>query len=108
MHARAGAVESSVVAIEIGRRSEERKELVLAGELPAVEIRVLRSHGRIAGWWTQDARADRSSFANPNRSAEIGVAAEEFDLVLRLAGGGDAQGGREDNEKLEQQQQRER
>ena len=39
-----------------------------------------RSRGR-----KQDARAGRSSFPNTDRCAEVGVAAEEFDFVLRPA-----------------------
>ena len=98
------AMERAIGTIEIGNGSNEGQELVLARKFPTVEVRVRRNlcHHR-AIWWTR--RTERELLSS-DRGAEIRVATEEFDFVLRHGRGSDAQHGREENKKLGEQQRR--
>ena len=97
------AIERAISSVELGDRSEKGQKLVLAGECPAIEIRVERGVRQEKG-----RKAYRASeLPLSNRGAEIGVTAEEFDLVLRLGGRGDTQDDCDGSEKLEEQQLRE-
>ena len=101
MLACACAIQRAIRSVEVGDSSEKGQKLVLAGKFPAIKIRVQRGVRQENGRKAYLA----SELPLSNRGAEIGVAAEEFDLVLRLGGGGDAQGGHYENEKPEEQQQ---
>ena len=102
MLACACTIQRAIRSVEVGDSSKKGQKLVLARKFPAVKVRVQRGVCQERGRKAYKA----SELPLLYRGAEIGVAAEEFDLVLRL-GGGDAPDGRQENEKFEEQQPRE-
>src|SRR6266704_2518321 len=83
VNAGACAVKGAIVSVEVYDGTEERQHFVLARDLPAVEIRVLRDPGRRAAVWrTWSSRPERPELPDLYGCAQIGIAAEEFHLVL--------------------------
>jgi len=94
MFAGAGIMEFAVSAVEVRDAAKERQELVLRRELPTVEIHLGRGEG-LNGTVVQAGIV----LALPDRGAEIGVAAEELNLILGPGDGRHTSNQQSQNEK---------
>ena len=98
-------VQFAVGSVEIHSAAQEREELVLTGELPAIEIGVLKSLGHQRSWGQGANRCARGVLGLSYRSAKIGITSIEFDFVLGLGGDCHARDERSKSEELEEQRQ---
>ena len=96
----AGPIQLAVGSIKISDSTQKRQELILARELPAVEIGVLGSishngSGRNSNWTGSELRLS-------DRCAKIGITAEELDFVLGFGRDCHARGECGQDEELEE------
>lgn len=94
------SVQVAVRPIEIRHSPEKRQVLILTREMPAVKIH-LRGRESLKRAIVQA----RVVLSLTDRGSEVGVATEQFDLVLGLRGDCHARDERSESKELEEQRQ---